>query len=241
MSAVNVNEFIKYDLYSIFLMNKNNFNINNLRKAYQRQILIYHPDKIDSGLSDEEKNDKYSAFLLINNAYTILSNDDARKSYDKLRELNDAEEKNFVNLKTQFKNDVLTKTNLDSKGPDTKIMASQTFKQKMEELNKKKEEYAKTGTINENLNKFKSQRDRDNKEIVNFWTDFKTDEKNKNEIEQFLRAQKIEPPENFKGELSNVNFTRNVKIDQTDKEYDGLVNDMSSSRYASLDDAFNML
>ena len=241
MSAVNVNEFIKYDLYSIFLMNKNNFNINNLRKAYQRQILIYHPDKIDSGLSDEEKNDKYSAFLLINNAYTILSNDDARKSYDKLRELNDAEEKNFVNLKTQFKNDVLIKTNSDGKVPETKIMASETFKQKMEELNKKKEEYAKSGSITENLNKFKSQRDRDNKDIVNFWTDFKTDEKNKNEIEQFLRAQKIEPPENFKGELSNVNFTRNVKIDQTDKEYDGLVNDMSSSRYASLDDAFNML
>ena len=241
MSAVNVNEFIKYDLYSIFLMNKNNFNINNLRKAYQRQILIYHPDKIDSGLSEEEKNDKYSAFLLINNAYTILSNDDARKSYDKLRELNDAEEKNFVNLKTQFKNDVLIKTNSDGKVPETKIMASETFKQKMEELNKKKEEYAMSGSITENLNKFKSQRDRDNKDIVNFWTDFKTDEKNKNEIEQFLRAQKIEPTENFKGELSNVNFSRNVKIDQTDKEYDGLVNDMSSSRYASLDDAFNML
>ena len=241
MSAVNVNEFIKYDLYSIFLMNKNNFNINNLRKAYQRQILIYHPDKIDSGLSEEEKNDKYNAFLLINNAYTILSNDDARKSYDKLRELNDAEEKNFVNLKTQFKNDVLIKTNSDGKIPETKIMASETFKQKMEELNKKKEEYAKAGSISENLNKFKSQRDRDNKDIVNFWTDFKTDEKNKNEIEQFLRAQKIEPTENFKGELSNVNFSRNVKIDQTDKEYDGLVNDMSSSRYASLDDAFNML
>jgi len=241
MSAVNVNEFIKYDLYSIFLMNKNNFNINNLRKAYQRQILIYHPDKIDSGLSEEDKKDKYDAFLLINNAYTILSNDDARKSYDKLRELSDAEEKNFVNLKTQFKNDVLNKTNSDGKVPETKIMASETFKQKMEELNKKKEEYAKTGSINENLNKFKSQRDRDNKEIVNFWTDFKTDEKNKNEIEEFLRAQKIQPPENFKGELSNVNFSRNVKIDQTDKEYDGLVNDMSSSRYASLDDAFNML
>lgn len=241
MSAVNVNEFIKYDLYSIFLMNKNNFNVNNLRKAYQRQILIYHPDKIDSGLSEEEKNDKYNAFLLINNAYTILSNDDARKSYDKLRELNDAEEKNFVNLKTQFKNDVLIKTNSDGKIPETKIMASETFKQKMEELNKKKEEYAKAGSISENLNKFKSQRDRDNKDIVNFWTDFKTDEKNKNEIEQFLRAQKIEPTENFKGELSNVNFSRNVKIDQTDKEYDGLVNDMSSSRYASLDDAFNML
>jgi curved DNA-binding protein CbpA len=241
MSAVNINEFIKYDLYSIFLMNKNNFNINTLRKSYQRQILIYHPDKIDSNLTEEEKKDKYDAFLLINNAYTILSNDDARKSYDKLRELTDAEERNFVNLKTQYKNDVLNKVSLDGKAPATQTQASESFKQKMDELNKQKEEFATSGSISANLNKFKSQRDRDNKEIVNFWNEFKSDDKHKEEIDEFLRAQKVQPPVNFKGELSNINVSRNVKIEQTDKEYDGLVNDISSSRYASLDDAFSML
>ena len=103
--SLSVNDYIKYDLYQLFLLNKNNFTLPLLRKAYQRQVLVYHPDKFSNDLSEEDKKEKMDTFLLINNGYTILSNNTTKEEYDNKREAFLNEEKGFGNLKSQFFSD----------------------------------------------------------------------------------------------------------------------------------------
>ena len=52
--SLSVNDYIKFDLYNVFLMTKKNFNLNSLRKAYQRQVMVYHPDKRAPDTTPEE-------------------------------------------------------------------------------------------------------------------------------------------------------------------------------------------
>jgi len=249
--SLSVNDYIKYDLYNVFLMTKKNFNVNSLRKAYQRQVMIYHPDKRTPDTTPEEKQELDTTFYLINNAYTILSNDELRKTYDKLRELEENEEKNFVSLKSQYKKEVLD-AKPDPELEKKKALAAESFQEKMDRMNREKEQFATTGvstynnedifvhhrdisgSINKNLSNFQSSREKDNKEIVEHWKST-----SKDEIEEFLRSQKINPADNFKSEYSNINFKRNEKIEATNKEYDGLVNDMGG-KYATLDEAFGL-
>ena len=193
----------------------------------------------------------FATFYLINNAYTILSNDELRKTYDSLRELEENEEKNFVSLKTQYKKEVLEKK-ADPDAIKKKELAAESFQEKMDRMNREKEQFATTGvskynnediivqhrdisgSINKNLSNFQSSREKDNKDIVDHWK-----ATSKEEIDEFLRSQKINPADNFKSEFSNINFKRNEKIEATNKEYDGLVNDMGG-KYATLDEAFGM-
>ena len=249
--SLSVNDYIKYDLYNVFLMTKKNFNVNSLRKAYQRQVMVYHPDKRDTNITAEEKLELDTTFYLINNAYTILSNDELRKTYDTLRELEENEEKNFVSLKSQYKKEVLEKKP-DPEAEKMKALANESFKERMDRMNLEKEQLATSGiskynneeifinhrdisgSINKNLSNFQSSREKDNKEIVDHWKST-----SKDEIDEFLRSQKINPVDNFKNEFSNINFKRNEKIEATNKEYDGLVNDRGG-KYATLDEAFGM-
>ena len=133
-----------------------------------------------------------------------------------------------------------------------KALAAESFQEKMDRMNREKEQFATTGvskynnediivphrdisgSINKNLSNFQSSREKDNKDIVDHWK-----ATSKEEIDEFLRSQKINPADNFKSEFSNINFKRNEKIEATNKEYDGLVNDMGG-KYATLDEAFGM-
>lgn len=110
--SISINDYINYDLYNIFLLSKTNFSTSLLRKAYQRQVLIYHPDKFDANISEEERKEKYDAFNLINNAYTILSNEKYKLEYDNLRLKDELENTNFLDLKSQFKLHNLNSNNL---------------------------------------------------------------------------------------------------------------------------------
>jgi len=249
--SLSVNDYIKFDLYNVFLMTKKNFNVNSLRKAYQRQVMVYHPDKRAPDTTPEEKQELDATFYLINNAYTILSNEELRNTYDKLRELEENEEKSFVSLKSQYKKEVLEKKS-DPEADKKKALAAESFQEKMDRMNREKEQFATTGvskynnediivphrdisgSINKNLSNFQSSREKDNKDIVDHWKST-----SKEEIDEFLRSQKINPADNFKSEFSNINFKRNEKIEATGKEYDGLVNDMGG-KYATLDEAFGM-
>ena len=239
--SLSVNDYIKFDLYNVFLMTKKNFNLNSLRKAYQRQVMVYHPDKRAPDTTPEEKQELDATFYLINNAYTILSNDELRKTYDSLRELEENEEKNFVSLKTQYKKEVLEKKP-NPEAEKMKALAAESFQEKMDRMNVSKYNNEDiivphrdiSGSINKNLSNFQSSREKDNKDIVDHWK-----ATSKEEIDEFLRSQKINPADNFKSEFSNINFKRNEKIEATNKEYDGLVNDMGG-KYATLDEAFGM-
>jgi len=134
--SLSVNDYIKYDLYQLFLLNKSNFTLPLLRKAYQRQVLIYHPDKFSNDLSEEEKKDAMNTFLLINNGYTILLNDSMKQEYDFKREAYLNEEKGFGSLKSQFYAD---KKNYLPKDIEK---ANLEFKKTMEAMNSDAEKMA---------------------------------------------------------------------------------------------------
>lgn len=224
--SISINDYINYDLYNIFLLSKTNFSTSLLRKAYQRQVLIYHPDKFDANISEEERKEKYDAFNLINNAYTILSNEKYKLEYDNLRLKDELENTNFLDLKSQFK---LHNLNFNNKVENN----TEQFKLKMEEMNKNIEN--KVEKLKE-LSEIELERDNNKKEILNFY---------KNNEEQYnlnlLNSEKIIPSDNFKSELSNISDIRNNKVENNGSHiYNGLVNNNDDKKYASLEDAFKL-
>jgi len=224
--SISINDYINYDLYNIFLLSKTNFSTSLLRKAYQRQVLIYHPDKFDANISEEERKEKYDAFNLINNAYTILSNEKYKLEYDNLRLKDELENTNFLDLKSQFKLHNLNSNNLVENN-------SEQFKLKMEEMNKNIEN--KIEKLKE-LSEIELERDNNKQEILDYY---------KNNEEQFnlnlLKSEKITPSNNFKSELSNISEIRNNKVENQGTDiYNGLVNNNDDKKYASIDDAFKL-
>jgi curved DNA-binding protein CbpA len=209
--SLSVNDYIKYDLYQLFLLNKNNFTLPLLRKAYQRQVLVYHPDKFSNDLSEEDKKEKMDTFLLINNGYTILSNNTTKEEYDNKREAFLNEEKGFGNLKSQFFSDKKKYTPVDFEAE--KIKADLLFKQTMEDMNNNVE-----------------------KNIKN--TSYELLEENQiNNVT--LQTESIKPSDNFTNELSNITANRNIKLENNNIElYTGLTNSKMSDKYAFIDEAF---
>jgi curved DNA-binding protein CbpA len=209
--SLSVNDYIKYDLYQLFLLNKNNFTLPLLRKAYQRQVLVYHPDKFSNDLSEEDKKEKMNTFLLINNGYTILSNNTTKEEYDDKREAYLNEEKGFGNLKSQFLSDKKKYTPVDFEAE--KIKADLLFKQTMEDMNNNIEKNIKN-TSYELLEEYQ----------INNVT---------------LQTESIKPSDNFKNELSNITANRNIKLENNNTElYTGLTNSKMSDKYAFIEEAF---
>jgi curved DNA-binding protein CbpA len=195
--SISVNDYIKYDLYQVFLLNKSSFTISLLRKAYQRQVLIYHPDKFPSNLTEDEQKEKMNIFLLINNGYSVLSNDVLRVEYDQKRENYLNEEKGFGTLKSQFHNDkskyTLSKEELEIKRHE----AESIFKKQMEEMNAELEKQALNNPINTN---------------TNIPTNIVVSESEDKHLLVPEKVTKIEA-ENFDTELSNITQNRNIKLE----------------------------
>jgi curved DNA-binding protein CbpA len=223
--SISVNDYIKYDLYQVFLLNKSSFTISLLRKAYQRQVLIYHPDKFPPNLTEDEQKEKMNIFLLINNGYSILSNDTLRVEYDQKRETYLNEEKGFGTLKSQFYNDkskyTLSKEELEIKRHEAETI----FKKQMEEMNAELEKQALSNPINTN-----------NANIV-------ISEPEDKHLLVSEKVAKIEA-ENFNSELSNITQNRNIKLDNDGTvDYDKLTNlgtvNGSTEKYAFISEAFS--
>lgn len=66
------------DLYSILNVSKKS-SLEDIKKAYKKLAIKYHPDKC---LNESEKEKNETKFKEINQAYSILSNEDKRKQYD---------------------------------------------------------------------------------------------------------------------------------------------------------------
>ena len=221
--SLSVNDYIKYDLYQIFLLNKSNFTMSSLRKGYQRQVLIYHPDKFPVNLTEKEHKDKMDIFLLINNGYSILSNNTLRVEYDEKRESYLNEEKGFGSLKSQFHNDInkytVSKEELEIKRHEAEAL----FKKQMEEMNAELEKQALNNPINTN-----------NSNIV----------VSESEDKNLLISEKVKPSENFDNELSNITQNRSIKLENDGTvDYDklttlGTVNG-ATEKYAFISEAFS--
>ena len=229
--SLSVNDYLKYDLYNIFLITKQDFNISILRKAYQRHILVYHPDKFPVDISEEEKIEKYNTFYLINNAYTILTNEQLKKEYDTKRDLIESEQNNFMNLKSQFKYE---QNKYIRKDEYITNQLKNTFDEQMKKMNQDAEnkiDINSTNNIEEKLSKLQISRE-NNEEILNYY-------KAHSENSSFLETNKISPLGNFKDELSNMNINRNVKIENGTELYNGLhSNTYDDEKYALFDQAF---
>jgi curved DNA-binding protein CbpA len=214
--SLSVNDYIKYDLYQVFLLNKTNFTLSLLRKAYQRQVLVYHPDKFTNDLSEDEKKEKMDTFLLINNAYTVLSNETMRAEYDTKREAYLNEEKGFDSLKSQFvadkKKNKVSQEEFDKQKADAELL----FKKHMEEMNSEVEK------LSININK-----------------DLSLPEEISPTVS--LKSETVKPSDNFKNELSNITANRNIKIENTGVElYSGLGGSEINDKYAFINEAFSL-
>lgn len=210
--SLSVNDYIKYDLYQLFLLNKGSFTLSLLRKAYQRQVLIYHPDKFSNDLSENEKKEKMDTFLLINNGYTILSNETTRGEYDHKRETYISEEKGFGSLKSQFIADAKKSKISPEEFEKQKADAAILFNKNMEEMNSEAEKHSKVFEI-------------------------KVSEVNENVT---LQSESVKPSENFNEELSNVQANRNIKLENNGTVFTSelLSNSELNNKYAFIDEAF---
>ena len=65
---------------------------SQLRKAYYKLCLKYHPDKLSQNLTNDEKELAKKKFQAISLAYTILSDEEKRKEYDETGDLYDDDE-----------------------------------------------------------------------------------------------------------------------------------------------------
>jgi DnaJ-class molecular chaperone len=72
----------KKDYYKILNVEKNS-SIDDIKKSYKKLALLYHPDK---NKGDEEATNKFKE---LSEAYSVLSNDEKRKQYDMLGNIDD--------------------------------------------------------------------------------------------------------------------------------------------------------
>ncbi len=70
---------------------------SQLRKAYYRRALLYHPDKQKKNQTKEQKEEIKLKFQAVSLAYTILSDGDKRRVYDETGEIDDDYEDSTAN------------------------------------------------------------------------------------------------------------------------------------------------
>eukprot|EP00984_Skeletonema_dohrnii_P001162 scaffold355_cov127-Skeletonema_dohrnii-CCMP3373.AAC.22 len=80
------------NLYTDVLNVSSDATPSQLRKAYYKLCLRFHPDKQSPNLTDNEKELAKKKFQAISLAYTILSDEDKRKEYDETGDLYDDDE-----------------------------------------------------------------------------------------------------------------------------------------------------
>lgn len=74
-------------LYETVLGVTKDVTASQLRKAYYKKCLTYHPDKLSSELTNDERELSKKKFQAISLAYTILSDEEKRAEYDESGDL----------------------------------------------------------------------------------------------------------------------------------------------------------
>jgi DnaJ-class molecular chaperone len=73
------------DFYKVLGVRRN-ASERDIKRAYRKLALKYHPDKVAAGGSAEDEAEASARFTEINNAYEVLSDPEKRKQYDLLGE-----------------------------------------------------------------------------------------------------------------------------------------------------------
>ena len=76
------------DLFAVLRLDQS-ATLDNVKKAYRRLALIYHPDK-HATASDDAKADASLKFQQVGFAYTVLSDDKKRKRYERTGKTTDS-------------------------------------------------------------------------------------------------------------------------------------------------------
>lgn len=67
--------------YTVLGVNKN-ASYDEIKKAYRRLVIVYHPDKYSTLTDEVKKNELTIKFISVNSAYNVLIDPDKRKIYD---------------------------------------------------------------------------------------------------------------------------------------------------------------
>jgi DnaJ homolog subfamily C member 2 len=89
-SNININNLHKFSLYDVLGLGAwaSSVDADTIKKAYHKAVLLYHPDKQQNTAACEE--DARAIFLKIQEAHTVLSNDDKRRAYDSQLDFDDS-------------------------------------------------------------------------------------------------------------------------------------------------------
>jgi DnaJ homolog subfamily C member 2 len=87
ISIHNLHEFSLYDVLGLGAW-ASSVDADTIKKAYHKAVLLYHPDKQQNTAACEE--DARAIFLKIQEANTVLSNDDKRRAYDSQLDFDDS-------------------------------------------------------------------------------------------------------------------------------------------------------
>lgn len=77
--------------YKILELDKETATINDIKKAYRRLALKYHPDKQPTDATEEEKKKANEAFQRMGKAYAVLSDPKRKERYDRTGSMDESE------------------------------------------------------------------------------------------------------------------------------------------------------
>lgn len=71
------------DCYKLLLLDKDTAAISDIKKAYRKLALKFHPDKQPQGTTDKQKEEANASFQQLGIAYAVLSDPKRKERYDK--------------------------------------------------------------------------------------------------------------------------------------------------------------
>ncbi|KAI8377406.1 DnaJ domain-containing protein [Radiomyces spectabilis] len=78
----------KKDLYKLLGLERETATEKQIKSSYRKLALKYHPDKLKSNVSDDEKQEAVDMFQQIGVAYSILSDPKKKAIYDRTGNIN---------------------------------------------------------------------------------------------------------------------------------------------------------
>lgn len=79
------------DCYALLELNKETATISDIKKAYKKLALKYHPDKQPQNLTPEEKERINASFVQLGKAYSVLSDPKRKERYDRTGSMDESE------------------------------------------------------------------------------------------------------------------------------------------------------